>query len=175
MKESPREFVNDTRKIFYTEKSIIAKKEETEKLKEYVVMEHERLSEAIRIFKDDEARFEKYVNEQELDFANTKQKAEKAYDRRLQIALEVRQLQDDIEKVEIEMRSYDEKIEDFKLAKDFVELVITENKTLSQDIKNLLHQQIKQIMKNIFQLKNKPAQPDPKEKKQLIDASFFIT
>jgi chromosome segregation ATPase len=139
MKESPREFVNDTRKIFYTEKSIIAKKEETEKLKEYVVMEHERLSEAIRIFKDDEARFEKYVNEQELDFANTKQKAEKAYDRRLQIALEVRQLQDDIEKVEIEMRSYDEKIEDFKLAKDFVELVITENKTLSQDIKNLLH------------------------------------
>ena len=102
-------------------------------------MEHERLSEAIRIFKDDEARFEKYVNEQELDFANTKQKAEKAYDRRLQIALEVRQLQDDIEKVEIEMRSYDEKIEDFKLAKDFVELVITENKTLPQDIKNLLH------------------------------------
>lgn len=139
MKESPREFVNDTRKIFYTEKSIIAKKEETEKLKEYVVMEHERLSEAIRIFKDDEARFEKYVSEQELDFANTKQKAEKAYDRRLQIALEVRQLQDDIEKVEIEMRSYDEKIEDFKLAKDFVELVITENKTLPQDIKNLLH------------------------------------
>jgi hypothetical protein len=139
MKESPREFVNDTRKIFYTEMSIIAKKEETEKLKEYVVMEHERLSEAIRIFKDDEARFEKYVNEQELDFANTKQKAEKSYDRRLQIALEVRQLQEDIEKVEIEMRSYDEKIEDFKLAKDFVELVITENKTLSQDIKNLLH------------------------------------
>jgi hypothetical protein len=139
MKESPREFVNDTRKIFYTEKSIIAKKEETEKLKEYVVMDHERLSEAIRIFKDDEARFEKYVNEQELDFANTKQKAEKSYDRRLQIALEVRQLQEDIEKVEIEMRSYDEKIEDFKLAKDFVELVITENKTLSQDIKNLLH------------------------------------
>jgi hypothetical protein len=139
MKESPREFVNDTRKIFYTEKSIIAKKEETEKLKEYVVMEHERLSEAIRIFKDDEARFEKYVNEQELDFANTKQKAEKSYDRRLQIALEVRQLHEDIEKVEIEMRSYDEKIEDFKLAKDFVELVITENKTLSQDIKNLLH------------------------------------
>ena len=32
-----------------------------------------------------------------------------------------------------------------------------------------------QIMKNIFQLKNKPAQPDPKEKKPLIDASFFIT
>ena len=105
-------------------------------------MEHERLSEAIRIFKDDEARFEKYVSEQELDFANTKQKAEKAYDRRLQIAQEVRQLQEDIEKVEIEIRSYDDKIEDYKASKDFVELVITENKTLSEDIKKILQQQI---------------------------------
>ncbi len=50
----------------------------------------------------------------------------------------MRQLQEDIEKVDIEMRSYDEKIEDFKSAKDFVELVITENKTLSEDIKKLL-------------------------------------
>lgn len=72
MKESPRDFVDNTRKIFYTEKSIIAKKEETEKLMEYIVMENERLSEAIRTFKDDQARFDKYVGEQELDFANTK-------------------------------------------------------------------------------------------------------
>ena len=62
-KESPRDFVGNTRKIFYTEKAIIAKKEETEKLKEYVVMEHERLAEAKRIFNDDKLRFEKYVNE----------------------------------------------------------------------------------------------------------------
>jgi hypothetical protein len=44
-KESPRDFVNNTRKIFYTEKSITAKKEETVKLKEYIVMERERISE----------------------------------------------------------------------------------------------------------------------------------
>ena len=49
-------------------------------------MEHERLSEAIRIFHDDQARFEKYVNEQELDFANTKNKSERAYEKRLQVA-----------------------------------------------------------------------------------------
>jgi hypothetical protein len=52
-KESPRDLVNNTRKIFYTEKAIIAKKEETQKLKEYVVMENERLQEAKRIFTDD--------------------------------------------------------------------------------------------------------------------------
>jgi hypothetical protein len=85
-KESPRDFVDNTRKIFYTEKSIIAKKEETEKLKEYVVMEHERLAEAKRIFNDDKMRFDKYINEQEIDMANTKDKAEKAYERRLLVA-----------------------------------------------------------------------------------------
>jgi hypothetical protein len=103
-KESPRDFVNNTRKIFYTEKSIIAKKEETQKLKEYVVMEHERLAEAKRIFMDDKLRFEKYVSEQEIEAAQTKDKAEKAYEKRLKVAEEVRNLQDEIEKIDSEIR-----------------------------------------------------------------------
>ena len=49
-------------------------------------MEQERLSEAKRIFNDDKLRFEKYVNEQEIDMANTKDRAEKAYDERLSVA-----------------------------------------------------------------------------------------
>jgi chromosome segregation ATPase len=139
-KESPRDFVGNTRKIFYTEKAIIAKKEETEKLKEYVVMEHERLAEAKRIFNDDKLRFEKYVNEQEIDMANTKDRAEKAYDERLKVALQVRNLQEEIEKIETEIRQVSEKADEYRSAKDFVEIVITENKTLSSDIKNLLKQ-----------------------------------
>jgi hypothetical protein len=50
-------------------------------------MEHERLAEAKRIFNDDKLRFEKYVEEQNLDMANTKDRAEKAYDERLSVAL----------------------------------------------------------------------------------------
>ena len=57
-------------------------------------MEHERLAEAKRIFNDDKLRFEKYVNEQEIDMANTKDRAEKAYDERLRVALQVRSLQE---------------------------------------------------------------------------------
>jgi len=41
--------------------------------------------------------------------------------------------------VEIEIRTLDEKCEDYKLSKDFVELVITENKALSDDIKAILN------------------------------------
>lgn len=112
-KESPRDFVNNTRKIFYTEKSIIAKKEETQKLKEYVVMEHERLAEAKRIFMDDKLRFDKYVSEQEIEAASTKDKAEKAYEKRLKYAEEARNLQDEIEKIESETRQVDEKIDEY--------------------------------------------------------------
>ena len=67
-------------------------------------MEHERLSEAKRIFNDDKLRFEKYISEQEIDMANTKDIAEKAYEKRLQVAQEVRSLQEEIEKIETEIR-----------------------------------------------------------------------
>ena len=49
-------------------------------------MENERLAEAKRIFMDDKLRFERYVSEQELDAANTKDKGEKAYEKRLKVA-----------------------------------------------------------------------------------------
>lgn len=101
-------------------------------------MEHERLAEAKRIFNDDKLRFEKYINEQEIDMANTKDRAEKAYDKRLQVAQEVRKLQEDIEKIETEIRQVNEKAEEYRSAKDFVERVITENKTLPIEKKNLL-------------------------------------
>ena len=42
--------------------------------------------------------------------------------------------------MESEIRMVDEKIEEYKGAKDFVETVITENKMLSLDIKNKLKQ-----------------------------------
>lgn len=177
-KESPRDFVNNTRKIFYTEKSIIAKKEETQKLKEYVVMEHERLAEAKRIFQDDKLRFEKYVKEQEVETAETKDKTEKFYNQRLKYAEDVRTLQEEIEKQESEIRQVDEKIEEYKQSKDFVETVITENKLLSADIKNILKQQIKQIMANIFRLKNPSTALNPDScntSPAATQSNFFIT
>lgn len=117
-------------------------------------MEHERLAEAKRIFMDDKLRFEKYVSEQEIDSAQTKDKAEKAYDRRLKVAEEVRNLQDEIEKMDSEIRQVDEKIDEYQHSKVFVETVINENKLLSEEIKEMLKLYIKQIMANIFRLKN---------------------
>ena len=67
-------------------------------------MEHERLTEAKRVFLDDKHRFEKYVNEQELDAAQTMDKAEKAYNQRLKYAEVAREIQEEIERMETEVR-----------------------------------------------------------------------
>lgn len=139
-------------------------------------MEHERLSEAKRIFNDDKLRFEKYISEQEIDMANTKDRAEKAYEKRLQVAQEVRSLQEEIEKIETEIRQVSDKADDYRAAKDFVEIVISENKTLSTDIKNMLKQQIKEIMANIFRLRNPGKDEETKKGKESKDEhNFFIT
>ena len=71
----------------------------------------------------------------------------------------MRNLQDEIEKVDSEIRQVDEKIEEYQHAKTFVETVINENKLLSEEIKQMLKQYIKQIMANIFRLKNPNNQP----------------
>lgn len=76
-------------------------------------MENERLCEAKRTFLDDKLRFEKYANEQEIDAVQIKDKAEKAYNMRLKYAEKARELQEEIERVEGEIRVVDEKIEDF--------------------------------------------------------------
>jgi prefoldin subunit 5 len=47
-------------------------------------------------------------------------------------------IQEEIERVNNEIRTVDEKVEEYRQAKDFVEIVITENKLLSVDIKNIL-------------------------------------
>ena len=54
------------------------------------------------------------------------------------MAQDVRNLQEEIEKIETEIRQVSEKADEYRSAKDFVEMVISENKTLSIDVKNLL-------------------------------------
>jgi hypothetical protein len=57
------------------------------------------------------------------------------------------------------MRGVDEMIDEYRQSKDFVESVINENKALSVEKKAQLQSQIKQIMANIFRLKNPTAAP----------------
>jgi uncharacterized protein YecA (UPF0149 family) len=52
-KESVRDFIENSRKILMASLSIIDKTEETELLKEYIIMEKEKLDEGIKTFQED--------------------------------------------------------------------------------------------------------------------------
>jgi hypothetical protein len=72
----------------------------------------------------------------------------------------------------------DEKIDEYQHSKTFVEMVIHENKLLSEEIKSMLKQYIKQVMANIFRLKN-PVNSGGASSEQTTPSStqtnFFIT
>ena len=49
-KQKTKDVVDGIRTMFYTQLSIDAKREETLKLREYIIMEHEKLEEAKKTF-----------------------------------------------------------------------------------------------------------------------------
>ena len=76
IKESRKEFVGQSRELLFKEISIRNKKEETEKLKEFIDTENEKLMEAKNSFKEDSDKFQKYVEELTLKAEQAKQETE---------------------------------------------------------------------------------------------------
>lgn len=62
-KESVREFIYNARNILAAQISINEKTEETERLKEYIIMEKEKLEEAKKTFDEDKDKFQKYMDD----------------------------------------------------------------------------------------------------------------
>jgi hypothetical protein len=59
-RELARDFVLNSRKILMSQISMADKREETELLKEYIVMEKEKLNDGIKAFQEDKDKYEKY-------------------------------------------------------------------------------------------------------------------
>ncbi len=55
--------IENSKAMLYTQISIENKKDETQKLREYIVMESEKIMEAKKTFEEDCKRFEKYMQE----------------------------------------------------------------------------------------------------------------
>ena len=62
-RESTKDFVAHTRSILAAQIAISDKSEETERLKEYIVMEREKLEEARKTFEEDKDKFTKYMED----------------------------------------------------------------------------------------------------------------
>lgn len=70
-KESVRDFIENTRKILQAQISINDKTEETELLKEYIIMEKEKLDDGRKIFNEDKDKYEKFKMEQQAKQTKT--------------------------------------------------------------------------------------------------------
>jgi hypothetical protein len=62
-KENTKDFILNARKILMSQISINDKQEETERLKEYIIMEKEKLDEARKTFEEDKDKFDKYMED----------------------------------------------------------------------------------------------------------------
>ena len=66
-KETVKDFIGFGRKILMSQISINAKKEENERLKEYITMEQEKLDEGQKFLQEDKERFDKMMKDSEKD------------------------------------------------------------------------------------------------------------
>lgn len=58
-----REFIENARAILMSQIAINDKTEETDRLREYIIMEKEKLEEAKKTFEEDKEKFYKYMDE----------------------------------------------------------------------------------------------------------------
>ena len=63
LKESVKDFIGNSRLILTGQIAINDKTEETERLKEYIIMEREKLEEAKKTFDEDRDKFQKYMED----------------------------------------------------------------------------------------------------------------
>jgi hypothetical protein len=62
-KESVRDFISNSRQILIAQISINDKSEETELLKEYIIMEKEKLDEGRKTFQEDTDKYDKFKHD----------------------------------------------------------------------------------------------------------------
>ena len=124
-----KDFVFNSRKILLSQISINDKNEETERLKEYIIMEKEKLEQAKKTFAEDSDKFEKYKKDLFDTTKEVQQEYEKAVlDRNGRVA-EIKRIEGDIVAKEMEIKKIEETVQLCKMRKGFLdELAVSAGK-----------------------------------------------
>ncbi|CDW89906.1 UNKNOWN [Stylonychia lemnae] len=122
-RETSKEIVGSIRSIFYAQMSIEAKREETLKLKEYIIMEREKLEEARRVFQEDQDKFQKYMAEMEQQAEKARENTDNSQKEKGDFADYLERLQDEIHRFDKEITQVDDDLKQSALFKEFIDLV----------------------------------------------------
>lgn len=126
--ETVRDFIEGSRKILMAQISINTKTEETELLKEYIVMEKEKLEEGKKTFLEDKEKYEKF----KLDLTAKSQQTEDEVKRVTKQMDDLTAKISELKKIESEMASKESKLEEeiktHKASKRFLDLIAIASK-----------------------------------------------
>lgn len=119
-RENRKEFVAQSRELLFKEISIRNKKEETEKLKEFIDTENEKLIEAKNSFNEDRDKFNKYVEELTLKAEKAKKDTEKLGEIKQKKSKRIGSLKDQLAEVNREISKISDEVETATADREFI-------------------------------------------------------
>lgn len=127
-KETVKDFIDNSRKILMAQIAINQKKDETELLNEYIIMEKEKLDEGKKTFQDDKEKYEKFKMDLQAKSHQTEEEV-----RKVQLQIEnLTNLINELKKQKQEFDSRSQKVEDeitlHKKHKKFLDLIAIASK-----------------------------------------------
>lgn len=118
-----RDFVLNSRKILTSQIAINDKNEETERLKEYIIMEKEKLEQAKKTFAEDSDKFHKYKKDLRDTTKDVQQEYEKAVAEKNQRVAEIKRLESEIVSIDLDIKRVEDNLVVYKERKGLLDLM----------------------------------------------------
>lgn len=118
-----RDFITNSRQILMAQISINDKTEETELLKEYIIMEKEKLDEGRKTFQEDKDKYDKFkqvLQQRSTEVEEEVRKVQKNIDK---LQNELNELQKEKNKLSSDEVKMHEELQDYKRDKKFLDLL----------------------------------------------------
>jgi len=103
-----KEFVLNSRKILTSQIAINDKNEETERLKEYIIMEKEKLEQAKKTFAEDSDKFHKYKKDLRDTTKDVKDEYDRAVNEKNGCMTEIKRLEQEIISDDLKIKKIDD-------------------------------------------------------------------
>lgn len=120
-KESVRDFITNARNILMSQIAINDKTEETERLKEYIIMEKEKLEEAKKTFEEDKDKFTKYMDDLTKKAGETAEEVKRLTAVKNEKIQNITRLAQEIQKKKSKIKKIDEELAVYKQHKQFLD------------------------------------------------------
>eukprot|EP00347_Sterkiella_histriomuscorum_P004118 403361685 len=144
-KETPKEFVTLTRDILRSNMSISNINEESERLRDYIIMEQEKIREAKHQFDEDCQRFHDYL--EQINFKNSElnTEQEKLKKEKNLLNKQIDEVTSQIKDVKNDLKKVDGSLTDYKELKTFIHQVLIQTKTEEEEQNCIANQKSQEI------------------------------